>query len=100
MADAAGYRLAARHLLVGQHDAAAVQAQQLAHQVQHLAQHRLAVDAAAHTAHHLAEQQHLLGAPVHALFARGGGGSVAGGGGHGAGAGSKNPAIRCHPQPL
>jgi hypothetical protein len=41
MADAAGRRIGARRrgLVLGQHHAAAVQAQQLAHQVQHLAQH-------------------------------------------------------------
>jgi hypothetical protein len=56
--------LAALADLVGQHHAPAVQAQQLAHQVQHLAQHVGRRQAAAHELHDLAHEQQLLGVPV------------------------------------
>ena len=49
---------------VHQHDAPPVQAQQLAHQVQHLAQHQPGRQAAADEAHHLAHEQQLLRVPV------------------------------------
>jgi hypothetical protein len=49
---------------------ASVQAQQLAHQVQHFAQHKRRRQAAAHELHHLAHEQEFLGGPV--------GGGVAG----------------------
>ena len=60
-------------VVIAQHDAAAVQTQQLAHQMQHLAQHHLGRQTLAHAAHHLRQQQQLLHTPV-------GGGGFAGGG--------------------
>jgi len=50
--------------IVGQHDAAPVQAQQLRHEVQHLAHHHLGRQALADQPHHLAHQQQFLGAPL------------------------------------
>jgi len=55
---------------VGQHDPAAVQAEQLGEQVKHLAQHDLGGEALADEAHHLAHQQQFLVAPGRVVAGR------------------------------
>ena len=92
MVDGAGRRSALG--LVGQHDAAAVQAQQLAHQVQHFAQHHGGRQALADAAHHLAQQQQLLRTPVGRLQLGLGGGGV-GADWHIAFGACKKPATPC-----
>jgi len=50
-------------MVVAEHQPPAVQAQQLAHQVQHLAHHRLGCQAASHKTQHLGQQQPFLFVP-------------------------------------